>query len=162
MSESVPRVHIFSPSSFTKDDVSNTIEEAKTKAASANGTASDTMDKLNGIKKEIEKINVTPASSNLSSLLDNVDQSGEVLNFPPALNSTIQHVHYFLLLLAVKSLLQTIPSLSDKLSEVENLTAQFSPVSNITENIKKIKELIELARDAANRVRSQSLNTSTQ
>lgn len=138
------------------------IEDAKRKAASANGTASDTMDKLNDIKKEIEKINVTPASSNLSNLLDNVDQSGEVLNFPPPRNSTIQRVHFLLLLLAVKNLLKTIPSLSDKLSEVENLTSQFSPVSNITENIKKIKELIELARDAANRVSSQSLNTSIQ
>ena len=68
-------------------------------------------------------------------------------------------LHY--LVPAVKNLLNTIPSLSDKISEVENLTSQFPPVSNITENIKKIKELIEQARDAANRVRSRSLNTST-
>lgn len=66
------------------------------------------------------------------------------------------------LLLAVKNLLKTIPSLNDKISEVENLTSQFSPISNITENIKKIKELIEQARDAANRVRSHSVNTSIQ
>uniref|UniRef100_A0A671YSI5 Laminin subunit alpha 3 n=1 Tax=Sparus aurata TaxID=8175 RepID=A0A671YSI5_SPAAU len=52
----------------------------------------------------------------------------------------------------VKNLLNTIPTLNDKISEVENLTSQFSPVSNITENIKKIKELIEQARDAANRI----------
>lgn len=54
----------------------------------------------------------------------------------------------------MKNLLDTIPSLNDKISEVENLTSQFSPVTNITENIKKIKELIENARDAANRVSS--------
>lgn len=53
----------------------------------------------------------------------------------------------------VKNLLNTIPSLNDKISEVENLTSQFSPLSNISENIKKIKELIEQARDAANKVR---------
>lgn len=35
---------------------------------------------------------------------------------------------------------------------MENLTSDFSQISNITGNIKKIKELIELARDAANRV----------
>lgn len=56
------------------------------------------------------------------------------------------------LLLVVKNLLKTIPSLNDKISEVENLTSQFTPLNNITENIKKIKELIDQARDAANRV----------
>lgn len=39
---------------------------------------------------------------------------------------------------------------------MENLTSQFSQINNITGNIKKIKELIEQARDAANRVRRQS------
>lgn len=62
--------------------------------------------------------------------------------------------------LAVKNLLNTIPALNDKISAVENLTSQFSPVTSITDNIKKIKELIEQARDAANRVRSHSVNTS--
>lgn len=55
------------------------IDEAKRKAASANGTASDTMDKLNAIKKEIDKISVTPGNSNLGGLLDDVDKSGEIL-----------------------------------------------------------------------------------
>lgn len=36
------------------------------------------------------------------------------------------------------------------------MTSQFSQINNITGNIKKIKELIEQARDAANRVRSRS------
>ncbi|XP_051258985.1 LOW QUALITY PROTEIN: laminin subunit alpha-3-like [Dicentrarchus labrax] len=110
-----------------RDDIGGMIDEAKRSAASANDTASDTMDKLNAIRKEIDKINVSPVDSNLSSVLDDVDQS-------------------------VKNLLKTIPSLNDKISEVENLTSQFSPISNITENIKKIKDLIEQARDAANRI----------
>lgn len=55
------------------------IDEAKNKAAKANDTASNTMDKLNGIRKEIEKISVAPVDSNLSGVLDNVDQSGEFL-----------------------------------------------------------------------------------
>uniref|UniRef100_A0A3Q1AX50 Laminin subunit alpha 3 n=1 Tax=Amphiprion ocellaris TaxID=80972 RepID=A0A3Q1AX50_AMPOC len=109
------------------DDIDNMINEAKRKAASANDSASDTMDKLNAIKNEIDKINVSPVDSNLTNVLNDVDQS-------------------------VKKLLNTIPSLNDKISEVENLTSQFSPISNISENIKKIKELIEQARDAANRI----------
>lgn len=110
-----------------RDDIADMIDEAKRKAAAANGSATDTMDKLNDIKKEIEKINISPGDSNLGSVLDDVDQT-------------------------VKDLLNTIPSLNDKISEVENLTSQFSPISNITENIKKIKDLIEQARDAANRI----------
>lgn len=110
-----------------RDDIGGMIDEAKRKAAAANGTAKDTMDKLNAIKKDIDKISVTPVDSNLSKMLNDVDQT-------------------------VKNLLKTIPSLNDKISEVNNLTSQFSPKSNITENIKKIKELIEQARDAANRI----------
>lgn len=56
----------------------------------------------------------------------------------------------------MKNLLKTIPSLDAKLSEMENLTSEFPPMSNISENIKKIKDLIEQARDAANRVRPHS------
>lgn len=59
-------------------------------------------------------------------------------------------------LFAVKNLLQKIPTLNNKISEVENLTSQFSQINNITGNIKKIKELIEQARDAANRVSPRS------
>ncbi|XP_019117800.1 laminin subunit alpha-3 isoform X2 [Larimichthys crocea] len=109
-----------------RDDIGNIIDEAKRKAASANSTATDTMNKLNDIRKEVDKINVSPSDANLKNVLDGVDQT-------------------------VKDLLKTIPSLDDKISEVENLTSQFS-TSNITENIKKIKELIEQARDAANRI----------
>ncbi|XP_040910690.1 laminin subunit alpha-3-like isoform X2 [Toxotes jaculatrix] len=110
-----------------RDDIGNRIDEAKRKAALANVTARDTMDKLNAIREEIDKINVGPGDSNLSSVLDNADRS-------------------------VKDLLNTIPSLNNKISEVENLTSNFSPITNISENIKKIKDLIEQARDAANKI----------
>ncbi|KAM9323132.1 laminin subunit alpha-3-like [Pholidichthys leucotaenia] len=110
-----------------RDDIGGMIDDAKRKAALANNTASNTMDRLNAIKKEINKINVTPVDSNLNSVLNDVDRS-------------------------VKNLLTTIPSLNDKIVEVENLTSQFSPITNVSENIKKIKDLIEQARDAANRI----------
>lgn len=72
-------------------------------------------------------------------------------------------------MVAVKNLLNAIPELNSKISEVENLTTQFSPISNVSENIRKIKELIREARDAANRVSAPlsttciiQLNTLTQ
>uniref|UniRef100_A0A8C9VML2 Laminin subunit alpha 3 n=1 Tax=Scleropages formosus TaxID=113540 RepID=A0A8C9VML2_SCLFO len=53
--------------------------------------------------------------------------------------------------LQLKNITSTIPSLLDKISKVENLTTQL-PSNNVSENIRRIKELIELARDAANRI----------
>lgn len=54
------------------------IDDAKRKASSANDTASTTMDKLQTIKDEIDKISVTPVDSNLSSVMDDVDKSGDI------------------------------------------------------------------------------------
>ncbi|XP_039877594.1 laminin subunit alpha-3-like isoform X4 [Simochromis diagramma] len=112
---------------ITRDDIAAKINEAKQKAASANQTASDTMDKLNKMRNELNKINVSPGSSNLNGILDDVNQT-------------------------VNNLLNTIPSLTNKISTVENLTSQVSPINNISENIKMLKDLIEQARDAANKV----------
>lgn len=55
------------------------IDDAKRKAADANSTASSTMDRLNDIQNEIDKIKVSPANSNLSNVLNDVDQTGESL-----------------------------------------------------------------------------------
>lgn len=52
------------------------IDEAKKAAASANDTATSAMDRLDDIKKEVGKINVTPGQSNLDSVLNEVDKSG--------------------------------------------------------------------------------------
>nr|XP_040026949.1 laminin subunit alpha-3-like isoform X2 [Gasterosteus aculeatus aculeatus] len=109
------------------DDISATINEAKRKAALANNSATVTMDRLNAINGELKNIKATPVDSNLNNVLNDVDET-------------------------VKNLLKTIPSLDAKLSEMENLTSEFPPMSNISENIKKIKDLIEQARDAANRI----------
>lgn len=53
------------------------IDEAKRRAAAANNGAGETMDKLKAINKELDKINITPLDSNLSSIMDDVDKSGE-------------------------------------------------------------------------------------
>uniref|UniRef100_H3DCP0 Laminin subunit alpha 3 n=1 Tax=Tetraodon nigroviridis TaxID=99883 RepID=H3DCP0_TETNG len=108
-------------------NIRDMINEAKRKSASANKTASETMDKVSAIKEEISKIGVSPSDGNLNNVLTDVNQT-------------------------INNLLQSIPTLNDKISEVKNLTSQFSQINNITGNIKKIKELIEQARDAANRI----------
>ncbi|XP_041914213.1 laminin subunit alpha-3-like isoform X1 [Alosa sapidissima] len=110
-----------------RDDIANMIDEAKKAAAVASDTATNAMGRLDDIKKEVEKINVGPGDSNLDSVLNEVDNS-------------------------VKNLSSTIPSLLDKINQIEELSTQAGPVTNVSENIKRIKELIEQARDAANRV----------
>ncbi|XP_035644145.2 laminin subunit alpha-3-like isoform X3 [Oncorhynchus keta] len=110
-----------------RDDIGDMLDEAKRKAAAANDTASTTMDRLNAIREEVDKFNVMPSDSNLGSIMADVDKS-------------------------VKNLLNSIPSLQDKISEVEELSSQLSPVTNVSDNINRIKELIEQARDAANRI----------
>lgn len=66
---------------INSDDIGGLIDDAKKKAASANQTARNTMDRLQAIGKEIDKISVTPVNSNLDNVLENVGQSGEILNF---------------------------------------------------------------------------------
>lgn len=56
------------------------IGDAKRKAADANSTAGNTMNRLNDIQKEIDQIKVTPANSNLSNVLNDVDKTGKTLH----------------------------------------------------------------------------------
>lgn len=60
-----------------QDDIGDTINEAKSKVVAANNGAGKTMDKVNDIKKKLNTINVTRLDSNLSSIMDDVDKSGE-------------------------------------------------------------------------------------
>lgn len=54
------------------------IDEAKRKAASANRTASDTMDRVNAIRQEVANIGgVAPGDGNLNKVLKDVDMSSE-------------------------------------------------------------------------------------
>ncbi|KAM8839447.1 laminin subunit alpha-3-like isoform 1-T1 [Synchiropus picturatus] len=112
--------------SINRDDISNLIDEVKRAAAGANNSATNTLDRLEDIKKELDKINLPAGGGDLSNVLADVDKS-------------------------VKNLLNNIPTLTDKIKEVEELTRS-SNLGNITDNIKKIKELIEHARDAADKV----------
>nr|XP_696031.6 laminin subunit alpha-3 [Danio rerio] len=107
-----------------RDDIAKIIDAAKKTAAAANRSTSDTMDQLNDIKAEVKKISITPTVSNMDNVLNNVDMT-------------------------VKNVSGSIPSLLDKIDELNN---QINYGNNVSDNINKIKELIEQARDAANRV----------
>lgn len=75
---SVFLLHVFSALLWLSDDIGNMLDEAKRKAASANDSASNTMDKLNAIKIEMDKINLGPVDANISNVLNDVDQSGRI------------------------------------------------------------------------------------
>ncbi|XP_072543376.1 laminin subunit alpha-3 isoform X2 [Salminus brasiliensis] len=114
-------------SGIQRDDIGRIIDAAKKRAEAANASANDTMDKLNGIKDEVSKIKTTPSSSNIDGVLNDVDMT-------------------------VKNLSTSIPSLLDKIAQVERLSSQIDPNNNISNNINRIKDLIEQARAAANRI----------
>lgn len=69
--------HVF----FSPDDIKEKIEEAKRKAAAVNETTKKTMEKLNNISNEINKINISPSHSNLSNELKDMNQSGKANEF---------------------------------------------------------------------------------
>ncbi|XP_067309522.1 laminin subunit alpha-3 [Pseudorasbora parva] len=107
-----------------RDDIGKIIDAAKKAAAAANRSTSETMDQLNDIKAEISKISISPTVSNIDNVLNNVEMT-------------------------VKNLSSSVPSLLDKIDE---LNFQIGSGNNVSENINKIKELIEQAREAANKI----------
>lgn len=70
------------------------------------------------------------------------------LIFLPVLlfHSTLNNVFSFV---AVKKLTNQLP---DLFSKIESINQQLMPISNISENVNRIRELIQQARDAANKV----------
>ncbi|KAI5627198.1 laminin subunit alpha-3, partial [Silurus asotus] len=115
-----------------RDDIATMISIAKRTAQAANASASDTMNKLKDINAEIDAIKAgnisgSPDQANINRILSDVDT-------------------------AVKNLSSSIPSLLDKFTQVEKLSSEIDPNNNISYNIMHIKELIEQARSAANRV----------
>ncbi|KAL6491046.1 hypothetical protein MHYP_G00013910 [Metynnis hypsauchen] len=110
-----------------RDDIGKIIDAAKKTAEVANASATDTLDQLKAINEEVAKINATPSSSNIDRMLNDVDMT-------------------------VKNLSSSIPSLLDKIAQVERLSSQIDPNNNISNNINRIKDLIDQARAAANRI----------
>uniref|UniRef100_A0A8D3BQR4 Laminin subunit alpha 3 n=1 Tax=Scophthalmus maximus TaxID=52904 RepID=A0A8D3BQR4_SCOMX len=117
-------------------NLSKLAKELEEYDASGRTEVRNAKDAIEAYKNITDAINAAEAAANEAK-----EAADNALNV-----SNISHFFF------VKDLLNTIPSLDDKISEVENLTSHLSPISNISENIKKIKDLIEQARDAANRI----------
>lgn len=151
-------------SSLRIDDIATMIDIAKRTAGAANASASNTMNRLKDINAEINAIkalnvNGTPDQANINRILSDVDMAGEwkFLHAAFMLNMKRWVCGDECDLLSprtVKNLSNSIPSLLDKFNQVEKLSSDIDPNNNISYNIMRIKELIEQARSAANRVRS--------
>uniref|UniRef100_I3JTQ2 Laminin subunit alpha 3 n=1 Tax=Oreochromis niloticus TaxID=8128 RepID=I3JTQ2_ORENI len=141
-------------------NITDAINAAEAAAKEAKVAAESTLNNVTN-QKLTEK--AKELKSHSKDLLTEAEQTEKDLNaillhfhFSPVFNALLENVYIFFsltfLLFPVNNLLNTIPSLTNKISTVENLTSQISPISNISENIKMLKDLIEQARDAANRV----------
>lgn len=139
------------------------IDIAKKTAQAANASASDTMNKLKDINAEIDAIKAlnasgSPDQANINRMLNDVDMAGEgtFLRVAFEMINVWRWIWFISFPHTVKNLSNSIPSLLDKFTEVEKLSSEIDPNNNISYNIMRIKELIEQARSAANRVRTET------
>ncbi|XP_067833792.1 laminin subunit alpha-3 isoform X2 [Heptranchias perlo] len=112
---------------INRDDVGETLDRAKDAAKGAKDIATEVMDKLQPIIKDI---------GNLNQTADNIPN---IADFNTALNEAEE---------SVKNLTDTLPDLVQKLKDL----SQIQPVNNISKNINRIRELIDQAREAANKI----------
>uniref|UniRef100_A0A674K998 Laminin subunit alpha 3 n=1 Tax=Terrapene triunguis TaxID=2587831 RepID=A0A674K998_9SAUR len=109
------------------DDIDSVITSAKNMVKNANDITANVLGELNPIKADVEKIKGTYGSN----------QSAD---FNKALTEANN---------SVKKLTSKLPDLFNK---IESINQQLMPIGNISENVNRIRELIQQARDAANKV----------
>lgn len=110
-----------------RDDISGVISSAKNKVRNANDITDEVLDGLNPIQTDVERIKDTYGSTqseDFNRALTDADNS-------------------------VKKLTNKLP---DLLSKIESINQQLLPLGNISDNVDRIRELIQQARDAANKV----------
>ncbi|XP_078397304.1 laminin subunit alpha-3 isoform X1 [Cetorhinus maximus] len=112
---------------INRDDVGETLDRAKDAADEATKIATRVMDKLQPIINDVGNINKT---------------SGNLTN-TTAINIALREAEN-----SVKNLTNTLPGLVKKLKDL----SQIQPVNNISKNIGRIRELIDQAREAANKI----------
>uniref|UniRef100_A0A3Q2V7I8 Si:ch211-241e1.3 n=1 Tax=Haplochromis burtoni TaxID=8153 RepID=A0A3Q2V7I8_HAPBU len=127
-------------------NITDAINAAEAAAKEAKVAAESTLNNVTN-QKLTEK--AKELKSHSKELLTEAEQAEKDLN---GIQKCLLFFSLTFLVFPVNNLLNTIPSLTNKISTVENLTSQVSPISNISENIKMLKDLIEQARDAANKV----------
>ncbi|TWW57618.1 Laminin subunit alpha-3 [Takifugu flavidus] len=112
--------------SIGRDDTAALIESAKTAASVLTSTAAIVTERLRHISQEVEAITLTNGDSNYL-----LSEAGD----------------------ACRNLSQNLPVLEDQVRHVEGLSKRAPPVGkNMTESIRKIKDVIEEARNLVNRL----------
>ncbi|XP_075350602.1 laminin subunit alpha-3 [Mycteria americana] len=112
---------------INRDDIDSIITSAKNMVKSAKDVTTNVLDELLPIQVDVEKMKSTYGSTQSAS-------------FSKALMEANS---------SVKKLTNKLP---DLFSKIESINQQLMPISNISENVNRIRELIQQARDAANKV----------
>lgn len=110
-----------------RDDIDGMISSAKSMVRNANDITDEVLDGLNPIQTDVERIKDTYGSTHsedFNKALTDADNS-------------------------VRKLTNKLP---DFLSKIESINQQLLPLGNISDNVDHIRELIQQARDAANKV----------
>ncbi|XP_038528378.1 laminin subunit alpha-3 isoform X2 [Canis lupus familiaris] len=110
-----------------RDDISGMISSAKSMVRNANDITDEVLDGLSPIQTDVARIKDTygsKQSEDFNKALADADNS-------------------------VKKLTNKLP---DLLSKIESINQQLLPLGNISDNVDRIRELIQQARDAANKV----------
>ncbi|XP_055994419.1 laminin subunit alpha-3 [Sorex fumeus] len=110
-----------------RDDIDDMINNAKSMVRNANDITDEVLDGLNPIQTDLERMKDTygtAQSEDFNKALTDADNS-------------------------VKKLTNKLP---DLLSKIESINQQLLPLGNISDNVDRIRELIQQARDAANKV----------
>ncbi|XP_021568496.1 laminin subunit alpha-3, partial [Carlito syrichta] len=110
-----------------RGDIDGAIGSAKSMIRKANDITNEVLDGLNPIQTDVERIKNTYGSTqseDFNNALTDADNS-------------------------VKKLTNKLP---DLLNKIENINQQLLPLGNISDNVDRIRELIQQARDAANKV----------
>ncbi|KAJ7338748.1 hypothetical protein JRQ81_012650, partial [Phrynocephalus forsythii] len=110
-----------------RDDTDRVITNAKNMVKNANDITANVLDELNPIKADLENIK-------------DFYRATQVADFNSALREADS---------TVNNLTNILPDLFNKLTSINQ---QLTPIGNISENINRIRELIQHARDAANKV----------
>ncbi|XP_051826295.1 laminin subunit alpha-3 isoform X1 [Antechinus flavipes] len=112
---------------INRDDIDSMTSNAKSLIRNANDITSGVLDGLNPIHTDVERIKDTYGSTRSE-------------DFNEALSDANN---------SVKKLTSKIP---DLLSKIQSINQQLLPLGNISDNVDRIRELIQQARDAANKV----------
>uniref|UniRef100_A0A8C0ZFD6 Laminin subunit alpha 3 n=1 Tax=Cyanistes caeruleus TaxID=156563 RepID=A0A8C0ZFD6_CYACU len=112
---------------INRGDIDSIITSARNMAENANSVTNSVLGELAPIEAEVERIKSNYGSTQSASF-----------------NKALMEANN-----SVKNLTNQLP---DLFSKIKSINQQLMPISNISENIDRIRELIQQARDAANKV----------